>query len=147
MANSMKGAGAFKNCENWTTVTMPPHKILYCDGSVFAGCKKLSSKAKKMLRDTSYTGGFWCCRMRRLFEYCFTGRGSTANLFKGGRIAGTFSTTPMFYTGVVDWVIALLLIKERRKGIVLCTVIILSRTGFCNAPIRTDCRLPLSAVT
>ena len=26
---------------------MSPYKILYCDGSVFAGCKKLSSKAKE----------------------------------------------------------------------------------------------------
>ena len=52
------GAGAFKNCENLTTVTMPSHKIQYGDDSVFAGCKKLSLKAKKMICDTGYTGGF-----------------------------------------------------------------------------------------
>ena len=58
--NSVKsiGSGAFKGCENLTTVTMPSHKIRYDDDSVFEGCKKLSLKAKKMIRDTGYTGGF-----------------------------------------------------------------------------------------
>ena len=58
--NSVKsiGTGAFKNCENLTIVTMPSHKIRYDDDSVFEGCKKLSLKAKKMIRDTGYTGGF-----------------------------------------------------------------------------------------
>ena len=58
--NSVKsiGAGAFKNCENLITVIMPSHKIRYGDDSVFVGCKKLSLKSKKMIRDTGYTGGF-----------------------------------------------------------------------------------------
>ena len=52
------GSGAFKNCENLITVIMPSHKIRYGDDSVFVGCKKLSLKSKKMIRDTGYTGGF-----------------------------------------------------------------------------------------
>ena len=58
--NSVKsiGAGAFKNCENLITVIMPSHKIRYGDDSVFVGCKKLSLKSKKMIRETGYIGGF-----------------------------------------------------------------------------------------
>lgn len=51
------GSGAFKGCENLITVIMPSHKIRYGDNSVFVGCKKLSLKSRKMIRDTGYIGG------------------------------------------------------------------------------------------
>ena len=58
--NSIKsiGSGAFKGCENLITVIMPSHKIQYGDDSVFVGCKKLSLKSRKMIRNTGYIGGF-----------------------------------------------------------------------------------------